>query len=180
MDDVAWLSADELRIYRAFSRSSRAVMAKLDRQLESDSGMPLAYFEILRRLQRTPGHALRMSQLADLTESRASRLSHAVSRLEEAGLVRREPSPDDRRGWLAVLTDEGLQKVQRLAPRYTENVRKYLISPLSLEQQDQLVDIAERLLQELDPAALSLLASTSDTSPLDDENPGPGGPAGRR
>ena len=64
-------------------------------------------------LSEAPDRTLRMSQLAEQTTSSASRLSHAVARLEEKGWVRRDKHPTDRRGSLAVLTDDGWQAVRR-------------------------------------------------------------------
>ena len=64
----------------------------LDRQLQRDADMPHAYFEVLVRLSEAPDRSLRMSELADLTLSSRSRLSHAVARLEERGWVVRTPA----------------------------------------------------------------------------------------
>src|SRR4051794_41822679 len=73
--------------------------------------MPHAYYEILVRLSDQEGRAMRMAELADATRVSASRLSHAIARLEERGWVRREDCPTDRRGEIAGLTDEGLAVV---------------------------------------------------------------------
>ena len=65
-------------------------MDRLDRELQRDAGMPHAYYEILVRLSEQPDRSLRMSELAERSQSSRSRVSHAVARLEEAGWVRRE------------------------------------------------------------------------------------------
>src|SRR4029450_10178499 len=85
---------------------TRLLNARLDRELQRDAGIPHTYYEILVRLSEAPGRTLRMSELADASESSRSRLSHAVARLEEAGWVRRESCATDRRGAVARLTDE--------------------------------------------------------------------------
>ena len=74
--------------------------------MQAQHGLTMADYEILVRLSEAPHRTLRMSELADAAESSRSRLSHAVARLEEAGWVRRESCPSDRRGQLAVLTDD--------------------------------------------------------------------------
>jgi DNA-binding MarR family transcriptional regulator len=154
MGDPDWLDLDELRTIRAFYRSARAVFTQLDRDLQRDLGIPRTYVEILLRLQQAPGHALRMSELADLTESKASRITHAVGRLEQAGHVRRELSPEDRRGWFAVLTEQGAEMLKLAAPQYARSVRRHFFALLSPTQRDQLTLIGETLLDHLDPSAI--------------------------
>ncbi|MEU3982804.1 MarR family transcriptional regulator [Streptomyces sp. NPDC026672] len=149
-----WLSPDELRIFRAFNRAWEAVSARLDADLERKTGLPRTYFDILWRLRRAPGRALRMSRLAEITHSKSSRITHAVGRLEADGLVRREVPEGDRRGWLAVLTDEGLARAEQAAPVYACSVRDHVLAPLSEEARDQLTAIGETLLAHLDSEAL--------------------------
>src|ERR1700759_2822324 len=123
--------------------------------------MPSPYFEILWLLHQAPDRALRMSDLAERTGSQASRITHAVGRLEQAGQVRRELWNEARRGWFAVLPDEGLETLRVAAPRYAEVIRERFLAPLSTFQRDQLTEIGEMLLSQLD----SPLGSTSTLSP---------------
>ena len=102
---------------------------QFDRDLQRDVGMPRTYFEILWLLHQAPDRALRMSDLAERTGSQASRITHAVGRLEQAGQVRRELCTEDRRGWFAVLTDEGLETLRVAAPRYAEVIRRAFSGP---------------------------------------------------
>ncbi|MCX5070376.1 MarR family transcriptional regulator [Micromonospora lupini] len=144
-----WLDPDEQRTWRAFLAASRALMDTLDRELQRDAGMPHAYYEILVRLSETPGRQLRMSDLAEAAGSSRSRLSHAVARLEAAGWVRREDCPTDRRGQIAVLTDEGFAILAAAAPGHVEGVRRHLFDALSPAQVDQLRRISETLAEHL-------------------------------
>lgn len=150
-----WLDADEQQTWRAFLAASRGLMDALDRELQRDAGMPHAYYEILVRLSETPGHSLRMSDLAQACGSSRSRLSHAVARLEETGWVRREDCPTDRRGQLAVLTDEGYAVLEAAAPGHVEGVRRHLFDALTPSQVDQLRRISEAVLSTLDVPATS-------------------------
>jgi DNA-binding MarR family transcriptional regulator len=129
-----WLSDAEQHSWRSFIDGFRSLVDVLDRQLQADSGLPHGYFEILVPLSETESRAMRMSELADVTRSSRSRLSHAVARLEERGWVRRVDCPTDKRGQIAQLTDEGFAVVARAAPGHVEAVRKYLIDQLTLEQ----------------------------------------------
>ncbi|MFE9690714.1 MarR family winged helix-turn-helix transcriptional regulator [Micromonospora sp. NPDC005806] len=144
-----WLDPDEQRTWRAFLTASRALMDSLDRELQRDAGMPHAYYEILVRLSEAPDRRLRMSELADATGSSRSRLSHAVSRLEAAGWIRREECPTDRRGQIAVLTDTGFATLAAAAPGHVEGVRRHLFDALSPAQVDQLRRISETLADHL-------------------------------
>ncbi|BCB88088.1 MarR family winged helix-turn-helix transcriptional regulator [Phytohabitans suffuscus] len=146
-----WLSEEEQRTWRAFLHASRALWDTLDRELQRDAGMPHAYYEILVRLSEAPSRMLRMSDLAEATSSSRSRLSHAVARLEEYGWVRREDCPTDRRGQLAVLTDQGFEVLAAAAPGHVEGVRTHLFDQLSPEQAAQLRKISEAMLDHLDP-----------------------------
>src|SRR5512144_1035334 len=142
VETTRWLAADEQRVWRAFLEATRLLFDALDRQVQHDAGMPHAYYEILVRLSEAPDRALRMTELADATLSSRSRLSHAVSRLEEAGWVRRESCPSDRRGAFAVLTDEGVAALAAAAKRHVEAVRTYLFDALTDCQARQLGDIS--------------------------------------
>jgi DNA-binding MarR family transcriptional regulator len=146
-----WLDEEEQRTWRAFLHASRALWDTLDRELQRDAGMPHAYYEILVRLSEAPDRRLRMSDLAQATSSSRSRLSHAVARLEEYGWVRREDCPTDRRGQLAVLTDEGFRVLAEAAHGHVEGVRTHLFDQLTPEQVAQLRQISEAMLDHLDP-----------------------------
>lgn len=146
MSETRWLDADEQHTWRLFLAASRAVFEELDRQLQRDSGMPLAYYEILVGLSEAPGWTLRMSELAERVHASPSRLSHAVARLEEKGWVRRVDCPTDRRGQNAVLAHEGFEVLAAAAPGHVEAVRGLLFDALTAEQVDQLRAISEAVL----------------------------------
>ncbi len=118
---------------------------RIEQQLQRDAGMPHTYFEILVRLAEANGGRLRMSELAVSTLGSRSRLSHAVNRLEKVGWVRREGIESDRRGQVAILTDEGRQKLKETAPGHVETVRQAVFDALTEEQVGQLHDICAAL-----------------------------------
>ena len=154
MTEPRWLTPDEQAAWRSFIEGSRALVDALDRQLQLDSALPHAYFEVLVPLSEAPNRALRMSELAEQTRSSRSRLSHAVSRLEERGWVKRIDCPTDKRGQLALLTDEGMNVVADAAPGHVAAVRKYLIDRLSAEQVQALREIGEVMLASTSECAL--------------------------
>src|SRR5918912_3288016 len=146
-----WLDAEEQKAWRAWLFSSLLLQDRLDRELTHATGISHAYYEILVQLSEAPDRMLRMSELADRCLSSRSRLSHAVSRLEERGWVRRQVCPDDGRGQLAVLTDEGFAALEAAAPNHVEGVRTHLFDQLTPEQIAALREIGETLLRHLAP-----------------------------
>jgi len=151
--DTRWLDADERRIWLGWVFTSRLLWEEIERDLQRDSGFSFGHYEILVMLSEAPNRARRMSELADATQSSRSRLSHAVSRLEELGWVKRETCATDRRGQLAVLTDDGFAALEAAAPMHVESVRRHFFDQLSPEELTQLREIQMTLLDHLLPLA---------------------------
>ena len=99
--------------------------------------------------------------------SSRSRLSHAVSRLEEKGWVRRETCATDRRGQLAVLTDAGFAALAAAAPRHVEGVRTHLFDVLTAEQVGQLGEICAAVTNHLRETCTAAGAMSDETSCAD-------------
>ena len=152
MAEPRWLDDDEQQTWRAFLGAVRLLTAALDRELVRDADMPHTYYEILVALSEAPQRTLRMSELADLSQSSRSRLSHAVSRLEEVGWVERRACPTDKRGALAVLTDPGFAALAAAAPGHVEAVRSHLFDVLTPEQVRQLGEISAAVRDGLAPS----------------------------
>lgn len=145
-----WLDAGERAAWTSFLAASTLLEAALDRQLQRDARMPIAYYQILAMLSEVPGRALRMSDLAAVTQSSQSRLSHAVARLERHGWIRRTPCPDDGRSTLATLTGAGFEVLAAAAPGHVDAVRGHLFDRLTREQVGQLREICGAVLGGLD------------------------------
>ena len=144
-----WLDQEQQRSWRAFLEAITHLQSALDAQLQSEAGMPHGYYELLVRLSESPDRRMRMSALAEAASSSRSRLSHAVAQLEARGWVRREPCPEDRRGQIAVLTDEGFAALAAAAPGHVEEVRRLLVDKLSPAQMRQLREISEAILADV-------------------------------
>ncbi|MFC7220125.1 MarR family winged helix-turn-helix transcriptional regulator [Streptomyces polyrhachis] len=147
--DFRWLTDEEQRVWRAFMHASRDFNAHLDRQLRRDSGIPVAYYQILVMLSEAPGRAMRMGELAEQVNSSRSRLSHAVSALEKSGYVVRCAADGDGRGQVARLTEEGLRVLDAAARGHVTEVRRYLFDLLTPEQLKTLGEIMDGMGEEL-------------------------------
>jgi len=151
MSETKWLTDDEQRIWRDFSAAVGMLREHLERQLQSDSGLPHAYYEVLVALSESPERTMRMSELALASRSSRSRLSHAVARLESNGWVRRTSCPDDKRGAFAHLTPSGMAVLEAAAPGHVEAVREYLFDTLTPEQVAALGEISAAIRGKLTP-----------------------------
>jgi DNA-binding MarR family transcriptional regulator len=147
MAEPRWLDEKEQRAWRAFIAAQRVVNSRIEQQMQRDAGIPHTYYEILVRLADSQYGRLRMSELAVATLGSRSRLSHAVSRLEQCGWVRREGIETDRRGQVAIITEQGRQKLTDTAPGHVETVRQAVFDALSPEQIAQLHDICGTLVR---------------------------------
>ena len=134
MAEPRWLTDDEQRSWRAFLAVHLMLPDQLSRELQRQHGLTHADYEILVHLSESDDSRLRMSDLAAKTLSSKSRLSHQISRMEEAGLVERVPCTRDRRGFWAVLTDTGWKTLTEAAPDHVESVRAHLVDVLTPEQ----------------------------------------------
>jgi DNA-binding MarR family transcriptional regulator len=150
-EEPRWLSAEERRAWMALAGVLLRLPAALDEQLQRDAGLNHFEYQVMAALSETPDRTLRMSRLAMLAEGSLSRLSQVVGRLEKRGWVRRTPDPSDGRYTLAILTDEGWQKVVQTAPGHVEAVRSLVFDPLTQAQRRQLGVIGERIMGAVDP-----------------------------
>ena len=154
MDEVRWLDDEEQRVWRAYLHATRLLSDQLDRELHRDAALPHSYYEILVALSEAPERTMRMNELAQITRSSRSRLSHAVGRLEDAGWVERRVCDTDRRGLLAVLTPAGWAALEAAAPGHVRGVREHLFDQLTPEEVRQLGWISAKVvahLEALDP-----------------------------
>jgi DNA-binding MarR family transcriptional regulator len=140
-DEERWLTPDELQTWLSYVATTTLLEAALDRQLQREASMSHAYYQILAMLSESPRRTLRMSDLAAVTQSSQSRLSHAVARLEGNGWIRRVPCLDDRRSTLAQLTDDGFAALAEAAPGHVRTVRELMFDRLTPEQVSQLREI---------------------------------------
>ncbi|WLQ36344.1 MarR family transcriptional regulator [Streptomyces castrisilvae] len=143
-----WLSDAEQCAWRTHLDVSRLLMHQLEKDLQP-FGLTNNDYEILVNLSESPDRRMRMSDLAGATLQSKSRLSHQITRMESAGLVRREHCESDRRGLFAVLTDEGAETMRKVAPHHVASVRKHfmdLLTPDALaELHAALAPVAEHL-----------------------------------
>jgi len=129
-----WLDQEQQAVWRAWLSATTLLPEQLGRDLQRDSNITNADYEILVHLSEAHDRRVRMSELAERTLSSRSRLSHQIDRMEKAGLVTRELCAADRRGSFAVLTDRGWDLLVSAAPAHVESVRHHLVDVLTPEE----------------------------------------------
>lgn len=127
-----WLDAEEQRAWRSFLLGTTLLLDRLDEDLRREHGLSAVEYEILVRLSEADG-TLRMAQLAAALAHSRSRVTHTVKRMERAGLVVREESPEDGRGVDCRLTDAGHATLVGAAPDHVETVRHSLVDLVERE-----------------------------------------------
>lgn len=143
----AQLNEDELGAWRGFLRVHSKLTRELDAELSAVHGLPLSSYEVLLFLNDSPDGRLRMAQLADSVLLSPSGLTRLVDRLENAKFVKRESCPSDRRGFEAVITDEGRAALAEARPTHLSGVRRRFLAHFSTEEMRTLSRYFERVLQ---------------------------------
>ncbi len=149
--DTRWLDAAEMNAWVKLIAVVELLPGVLDSQLRRDAGLTHFEYFVLAMLSEAPDRTLRMTALAHRTNATLPRLSHVVRRLEERNLVERFPCPDDGRATNARLTPAGWNEVVAAAPGHVATVRRHVIDALTPDQVEQLGEIADALLERLDP-----------------------------
>lgn len=128
------LTSAELATWRDFLRAHAAVTRALEDELAAAKGLPLAWYDVLVQLVEAPGRRLRMAELAGRVLLSRSGLTRLVDRLARAGLVAREPCPDDARGTFTVLTDAGYARLRDAASVHLTGVREQMMQLIRPEE----------------------------------------------
>jgi len=130
--------------HRLLQVSSR-VLRELDRALDGQDRISVTEFDVLITLDNAPDHELRMTNLARATMLSSGGLTRLVGRLEDRGLVRRDPDPDDARAFRAVLTSAGEQKLAEARITH-DNVLARTIAPnVSAAELRSVEEVLEKL-----------------------------------
>lgn len=134
-----------------FVESYTALVTHLSGQL-AEHGLSLIEFEVLIRLARSPGHRLRMTELAGQVTLTTSGITRVVDRLARGELVRREACDGDRRGAWAVLTDTGMARVSGALPGHLDQIERHFTGRFPPAELAQFVDRLRELRDDLHPA----------------------------
>ncbi len=133
-----------LRVMEHFRTASASVFASHDL-----SAPDFAVLVTLVRLKQARVAGVSQRRLLDELGLTAGTVSVRINRLESAGLVQREPDPDDKRNAFVRLTDRGREVFERAVPEHLANQRR-LLAALTRDEQRQLACLLGRLLVEFE------------------------------
>ena len=146
-----WLDEQEMAAWLALLGVVQRLPQALDRQLRDEAGLHHVYYTALALLSAQPDGRLTLRELARQAAMSQSRLTHAVSSMEERGLLARVPCPTDKRVQFAELTDAGRALLREVAPGHVAEVRRRVFDRLDPDDVAHLQRIAGALLSGLEP-----------------------------
>jgi DNA-binding MarR family transcriptional regulator len=129
------LVADELPgrrgldAWRSLLRAHATLVRQLEADLESETGLALADFDVLAQLA-VAGGGLRMTELAARALISRSGMTRRVARLVDEGIVCRLSANADGRGVVVALTDAGVARLTETAPVHARGVSKLFVAQL--------------------------------------------------
>ncbi|MFI7430339.1 MarR family winged helix-turn-helix transcriptional regulator [Micromonospora sp. NPDC049836] len=142
--------------------ATAGLSARFSAQFE-EHGLSAVEFEVLMRLTRSPGHQLRMTDLAAQTSLSTSGVTRVVDRMERDGLLRRRACPSDRRSSYAVVTAAGLARLDQTLPGHVQIIEQWFTGQLDPAALDALLDGLRRVRDAVHPGA-----TAGSTDPLPD------------
>jgi DNA-binding MarR family transcriptional regulator len=118
-----------LAAWSSLLRAHATLMRRLDADLERETGLSLADFDVLAQLAQGHGE-LRITELADRALISRSGMTRRVARLVDEGLVRRDRASTDARGIVVALTKAGIARLAETAPVHARGISKLFVAQL--------------------------------------------------
>jgi len=138
-----------LTLGRLAEVSARIMQQKLE-PFFAEHGLHPGEFDVLATLRRSgKPYALTPTQLYEATMVSSGGMTNRIDRLEKAGFVERRKNPDDRRGVIVALTNNGFDKITQLIPKHVENEQR-ILAAMSSDELKQLNKLTEKLLASLE------------------------------
>jgi DNA-binding MarR family transcriptional regulator len=122
-----------LATWRAFLNAHAVLIQRIEQDVQARGLPPLSWYDVLWPLHRAEGKRLRINELAEQVVLSRTGLVRLVDRIEAAGLLRREPVPEDGRGSYAVITKEGTATLRRIWPIYRRHIQHDFLDPLGAD-----------------------------------------------
>jgi DNA-binding MarR family transcriptional regulator len=131
-----------MRAVTSIMRAHQILIAELDAMLRP-FGITFSRYEALVLLVHSHGGALPLSKIGERLQVHATSVTNVIDRLEGAGLVRREPNPNDGRGTLAVITAEGREVADKATAQF--NAARFGLAELPADDLGRLFAILRAL-----------------------------------
>src|SRR3954470_5373702 len=135
-----------------FAEAFTGLTNRFAAQLE-ENRLSAVEFEVLLRLARSPGRRLRMTDLAGQTSLSTSGVTRVVDRMDRDGLVRREACASDRRSSYAVITEDGVARLEEVLPGHLALVQQWFIGQLTPDELDGMLESLRKIRDAVNPCA---------------------------
>jgi len=139
-------STGRTELWASLMRGQALLADAVSGRLETEAGIPLAWYEVLAVLADAPEGALRMQDLGQSMWLSKSGLTRLCDRIEEAGYLSRRSCPTDRRGTFAVITDAGRVKVRDARPVFSRASEDLFLQHLSARERDVLTSAMNKII----------------------------------
>jgi DNA-binding MarR family transcriptional regulator len=143
---LACPSGDEkVQLFGLLLETNARLSRSLGLELESACDLPLAWFDVLLQLRKTPDGRLKMNQIADAIVHSTGGTTRLIDRLEVAGLVERQNCPSDRRAIHVAITDLGNEKLDAALNVHLGYLEENLATRLTKVERDTLAELLTKL-----------------------------------
>ncbi|WP_405969567.1 MarR family transcriptional regulator [Streptomyces sp. NBC_00988] len=139
------MSPHEEELVRELARVMLVLPRAVDADMMREQRLPLSEYTTLMHLSEATDRRMRMSELASVCNLSLSGMTRIVTRLETQGLVGRERCAEDARGWNAVLTDQGLARLQEAWPAHLSSVRRHVLDHVDAADLTRLLGVMRRI-----------------------------------
>ena len=122
---------DWIGAWRGVLAANARVSRAIERYLLRAHGVPLTWFDVMNRLMSHPERRMRMQDLSEQVLFTTGGLSRLIDRIEAAGFVKREPSPEDRRGIYICMTPKGVEEFAKMHQGHARVIEHEFASKLT-------------------------------------------------
>jgi DNA-binding MarR family transcriptional regulator len=141
---------EALAAWRVFFECALALPDILDAEILAAGQLSIRWYDVMVQLEEEPG-GVPMNEIASRILASKSGLTRVIDRMEEAGLVRRERPPDDRRVVLVVATEQGLEALAAARPVHRDGVRRHFTEHFSPDELEALKGMLQRVREHVRP-----------------------------
>jgi len=144
------IDPNQLEIWRLFLNTHAKIIRQIDKELADANQIPLNWYDVLIELYEAPEKKLRMSDIADRVLLTRSGLTRLVDKLEKTGYLIREIDPEDRRGFYAVITDDGVNAMREAWKVYSRTIEDFFGQHLNPDAMPMLKTMFSNMIEHID------------------------------
>ena len=133
------------KAWRAFHKIGTSLLPHLGRQITNHSGISGTEYVVLVALSELTVPSVNLNRLAHGLGWEISRMSHQVSRMDEAGLVKKTKNLEDSRCFDVSITAKGRKIAEAAIPLQSKEINHCFSQVLTQVQMKSLIEISEAI-----------------------------------